>query len=107
MLPVEAAPLSVPRVYVAAFGEKAADLGFRILDGLREVGVQADTDFRCGTLKAHLRQADRLGALYTVLLGDDEVGKGSAIVRNMRTKAQDEVALADLPEVLKTGLGAA
>jgi histidyl-tRNA synthetase len=69
--------------------------------------VQADTDFRCGTLKAHLRQADRLGALYTVLLGDDEVGKGSAIVRNMRTKAQDEVALADLPEVLKTGLGAA
>jgi histidyl-tRNA synthetase len=107
MLPVEAAPLSVPRVYVAAFGEKAADLGFRILDGLREVGVQADTDFRCGTLKAHLRQADRLGALYTVLLGDDEVGKGSAIVRNMRTKVQDEVALADLPEVLKTGLGAA
>ena len=46
-------------------------------------------DFRSTSLKAHLRQADRLGALYTIPLGDDEIEKGTATLRNMQTKAQE------------------
>ncbi|MBI4002217.1 MAG: histidine--tRNA ligase, partial [Nitrospira defluvii] len=51
-------------------------------------------------LKAHLRQADRLGVLYTILLGDDEVTKGSATIRNMQTKAQEDLALSELSSTL-------
>jgi histidyl-tRNA synthetase len=104
MLPSDTAPRRSPRVYVAAFGEKAPDRGFELLDTLRREGVPADMDFRSGTLKAHLRQADRLGALYTVLLGDDELGRSSAIVRNMETKAQEEVPLTALLTTLKNRL---
>ncbi|MBX3236731.1 MAG: histidine--tRNA ligase [Nitrospiraceae bacterium] len=104
MLPTDTVVHAKPRIYVAAFGEKAALLGFSLLDELRRQGIPADMDFRSGTLKAHLRQADRLGALYTVLLGDDEITKGSAIVRNMQTKDQEVVALSDLPNALKTRL---
>lgn len=107
MLPPDTVVPATPRVYVAAFGEKAAPSGFQLLDELRRQGVPADMDFRSGTLKAHLRQADRLGVLYTVLLGDDEIAKGSAIVRNMQTKAQEEVVLSDLPTTLKTRLSSA
>jgi len=57
----------------------------------------AQSDYRAGTLKAHLRQADRARCRFAVLLGDDEAARGSAIVRNMDTKAQKDVLLEALP----------
>jgi histidyl-tRNA synthetase len=64
---------------------------------LRQAGLSAQTDYRATTLKGHLRQADRSGSRFAVLLGDDEAKSGSAVVRNMDSKAQDTVALPDLP----------
>ena len=57
-------------------------------------------DFRAASLKAHLRQADRLGVLYAILLGDDEVAKGAATIRNMQTKEQENFSLSELPFTL-------
>lgn len=61
-------------------------------------------DFRSASLKAHLRQADRLGALYTILLGDDEIDKGIATLRNMQTKAQEDLPIRDLVSSLQSRL---
>ncbi|HPV83088.1 MAG TPA: His/Gly/Thr/Pro-type tRNA ligase C-terminal domain-containing protein, partial [Nitrospira sp.] len=104
MLPETFLVPSIPRVYVAAFGTQAAEAGFVLLDELRQAGVPADMDFRSTSLKAHLRQADRLGALYTILLGDDEVAKGTATVRNMQTKSQEDVSLHDLAGTFRSRL---
>ena len=104
LLPKEASPPVVPRVYVAAFGSKAADLGFILLDELRRAGIPSDMDFRAASLKTHLRQADRLGVLYTVVLGDDEASKGSVTIRNMQTKMQEEVSFSDIPSLLLSRL---
>ncbi|MBA5872879.1 MAG: histidine--tRNA ligase [Nitrospira sp. CR2.1] len=101
MLPEAVVIPTLPRVYVAAFGTKGADAGFPLLDELRRAGVPADMDFRSTSLKAHLRQADRLGALYTILLGDDEIDKGTATLRNMQTKAQDDLPVSDLISTLQ------
>lgn len=101
MLPEAVVIPTLPRVYVAAFGTKGADAGFPLLDELRRAGVSADMDFRSTSLKAHLRQADRLGALYTILLGDDEIDKGTATLRNMQTKAQDDLPVSDLISTLQ------
>jgi histidyl-tRNA synthetase len=104
MLPQDLDVKTVPRVYVAAFGTQAADVGLTLLEEFRRAGIPADMDFRAASLKAHLRQADRLGALYAVLLGDDEVAKGSATIRNMQTKEQENFPLSQLPSVLHTRL---
>jgi histidyl-tRNA synthetase len=64
-------------------------------------------DFRASSLKAHLRQADRLGALYSIFLGDDEVANGSSTVRNMQNKSQENVALSDLSATLRARLAGA
>lgn len=104
MLPETVTVPTIPRVYVAAFGSQAVDIGFTLLDELRRTGVPADMDFRASSLKAHLRQADRLGVLYTILLGDDEVAKGSVTVRNMQTKIQENLAISDLSSALRTRL---
>ena len=63
----------------------------------RVAGLSAQSDYRATTLKGHLRQADRTGSRFAVLLGDDEVKSGSAVIRNLETKAQDTIALPEIP----------
>ena len=88
--------------YVAAFGEKGTKLGFLLLDELRRVGISAQCDYRATTLKAHLRQADRLKCRYAIFLGDDEATRGSVILRNLQSKAQEELPLIGLTSLLET-----
>jgi len=88
--------------YVAAFGETGTKLGLVLLDELRRVGLSVQCDYRASTLKAHLRQADRSKCRYAILLGDDESARGSVILRNLHSKAQEELPLAGLSSLLKT-----
>jgi histidyl-tRNA synthetase len=97
MLPEQSLPPVPMSVYIAAFGSLGSPAGVRLLDALRKAGISAHTDYRATTLKGHLRQADRSGCRFAVLLGDDEATTGSAVVRNMDSKAQDSVAVADIP----------
>jgi histidyl-tRNA synthetase len=72
-----------------------------LLEELRRAGFYAQTDYRATTLKAHLRQADRAHCSFAILLGDDEVSNGSALLRNMESKAQEKLSLANFPTLLK------
>lgn len=93
MLPEGSLPATARTVFIAGFGSQGLEAGVKLLDELRFLGVPADTDFRASTLKALLRQADRLQAAYCAILGDDEVTKGSLILRNMQTKEQQIIPL--------------
>lgn len=83
-------------VYVAGFGTNGSAVGLTALEELRLFGISAVSDFRSTTLKAHLRQADRLGCQFTLMLGDDEVAKGVAVLRNMESKSQHDILLSSL-----------
>ncbi len=83
-------------IYVAGFGTQGSAAGVTALEELRLSGISAVSDFRSTTLKAHLRQADRLSCHFTLILGDDEVTKGVALLRNMESKSQYDVLLASL-----------
>jgi histidyl-tRNA synthetase len=96
MLPEQSLPPSVPSVYVASFGKEGESAGIRLLEELRHAGISAQSDYRSTTLKAHLRQADRAKSRYAILLGDDEVRRGSVVIRDMDTKAQEEISFADI-----------
>ncbi|MGH7229444.1 MAG: histidine--tRNA ligase [Nitrospiraceae bacterium] len=107
MLPDAAVPAPPMMVFVAAFGAQGAPAGLRLLHEIRALGVRADTDYRASTLKAHLRQADRLGAAFTLIVGDDEVSKGCLLLRNMRTKEQEELPLSTAVKALAARLKSA
>jgi histidyl-tRNA synthetase len=83
-------------IYVAGFGNHGSAAGLTALEELRLTGLRAVSDFRSTTLKAHLRQADRLASRFTLIIGDDEVVKGSAVLRDMMTKVQYDVNLSTL-----------
>ena len=81
MLPKDKVPSSALKVYMAAFGKNGTVRGFSLLHQLRLAGIQTETDFHATTLKSHLRQADKRGATFAIILGDDEVVNGSLTIK--------------------------
>ncbi|MCK5420239.1 MAG: histidine--tRNA ligase, partial [Desulfobacterales bacterium] len=64
-------------------------------------GVRAELDFGGKSLKSQMKQANRLEARYVLIVGDDELKMGEAILRNMQTKDQVSVPLDGLVENIK------
>jgi histidyl-tRNA synthetase len=85
-----------PGVFIAALGELAGRRLGPLLAALRDAGIRTETDYDRGSLKSQLRKADKLGARYAVILGDDEIAGDTAVVRDMDTKAQHQVGLGEL-----------
>ena len=106
-LPSAALPAPSKLVYVASFGLQGLPAGQRVLYDLRAIGIQSNTDIRASSLKSHLKQADRLGASLTVIIGDDEAAKGMVVVRDMTTKEQVELPLSSVANSLRTRINTA
>jgi len=98
-----AEPDASPAVYVVAVGEPAAATAFalaeRLRDGLPGSGVEVNAGG--GSFKAQLKRADRSGARYAVVLGENEIAAGEAGLKPLRTdEAQESVAFDALPGVI-------
>lgn len=90
-----------PRVYIAVLGEEARQLAFKILRLLRTQGISSEMDYQNKSLKGQMRLADKLGCKYVVILGEEELKKEKAILRDMQDKSQKEVKFDNLVEALK------
>ena len=95
-----------PDIYMAALGQQGQTAAFEWACALGVAGVQADMEFGDRSLKSQMKRADRLGAPYVVIIGDKELSEGSVILRNMKTKDQEAVAVDDIVETLKIKLAA-
>lgn len=97
-----------PTLFIAALGAEAAAYAFNLMCELNGGGIKAEMDFGGKSLKSQMKTADRLGAAYTLLLGDNELETGSAALKTMRDSSQEEVALDKILETLaaKTGVTA-
>ena len=87
--------------YVVALGENAQAEGFKLLNSLRRVGLSAAMDFAGRSMKAQMKQANKLNASYAIILGDDEIAEGVAMVRSMADSAQEKIALDSVVEKIK------
>ncbi|MFQ5353559.1 MAG: His/Gly/Thr/Pro-type tRNA ligase C-terminal domain-containing protein, partial [Thermodesulfobacteriota bacterium] len=68
--------------------------------GLREKGMKVIEDFSTAPLKKRMKKADKLGARFSVIIGEDELCKGVAAVKDMTTATQENVSLETLYERL-------
>ena len=82
-----------PKVYVAGLGAAAASRAAAICERLRREGVYAECDLVGRSLKAQMKYANKLGAAYTLIIGDSELETGKAMLRDMRNSTQTEVEL--------------
>ncbi len=82
-------------VYVCSVGAGVGAITLRVLQSLRHEGIAVQTDTQGRSLKSQMKQADRYGARITVLIGDDEVAAGAVTLRDMRTREQVTVPIAE------------
>ena len=83
-----------PVLYTASLGERAMVEALKITERLRKEGKYAECDLVGRSLKAQMKYANKLGAEYTLIIGDSEIDAGRAQLRNMKTGEQTEVELA-------------
>ena len=86
----------VPELYIASLGERATIEASRITTELRRCGIAAECDIMGRSLKAQMKYADKLGANFTLILGDAEIDSGTAIIKNMRDSVQTEIKISDV-----------
>ena len=87
-------------VYIASIGENANLFSQKLVYDLRLCGVRCEKDLMTRSVKAQMKYADKIGARYVVVLGDDEINSGTARLKNMSTGEQEEVALDMLADKL-------
>ena len=88
------------RVYVAVTGADLHDRAWQMAQAWRQAAVACDLDYEGRSLKAQMKEANKLGAQYVAILGPDEVAAGKVTLRNLATKEEaqltPEAALARL-----------
>ncbi len=82
-------------VYIAAMGDKASVYSTKLASILREEGFSAETDIVGRSLKAQMKYANKIGAAFSMVIGEDELNKKSAVLKNMADGEQIEVSLPD------------
>ena len=82
-----------PSVYIAALGERAQVKALGICERLRREGKVCECDTVGRSLKAQMKYANKLGAAYTLIIGDSEIDAGKAQLRNLETGEQTEIEL--------------
>jgi histidyl-tRNA synthetase len=88
------------KLYIVPLGENAVAAAQKMVYDLRRSGISTDTDRMGRGLRASMKYADKLGAQYTIVLGDDEIEKGEANIKNMLTGEQTMICLDAVAEFL-------
>ncbi|MEN6439947.1 MAG: histidine--tRNA ligase [Syntrophobacter sp.] len=82
-----------PQVFVAGLGDKARDRAFLLVQELRGRGMEVDLDYEGRSLKSQMRRADKTGARFVLILGEDEMNRGEIQLRDMQEKTQKVLPL--------------
>jgi histidyl-tRNA synthetase len=91
-----AAPQHGPVVFFVSADAEGAREALRRAAELRRAGVACDLDPRGGKLKAQFKQAERVGARFALVLGGNEVQTGQAKLKDLASREESPVALAEL-----------
>lgn len=75
---------------------------FKTVIDLRRVGLKSEFDFQGRSMKAQMKQANRVNAKYVLIFGEDEFARGQVVLRNMSTSEQKEIAITDIITNLQT-----
>ena len=97
---VSAPPASTIDVALVPLGEAAEEAATRLAAELRRAGIGCDMAYR-GNMKKRMQKAAASGARFAVIVGDDELARGEAAVKDLSTGEQVSLAFAEVPEAVR------
>lgn len=92
----------VPDLYVALLDAEARLSAAPLIDSLRTAGLSVDYDLMNRSLKAQLREADRLGSRFVVVIGSQELSTGQFRLKNMKTGTEKVVSSGEWTEAIRS-----
>ncbi|HIE64258.1 MAG: histidine--tRNA ligase [Nitrospira sp.] len=95
--PLQNMPL---HLYLIPLGKTAGEQLFPVLYGLRQKDICCEMGKGNASLKNQMKRADRLGARFVLIVGEDEIAQGRAVLRDMTTKKQTNIELTDLANTI-------
>lgn len=88
-------------IYVGAIGKEGLIKGQGLAYRMRETGIKAECDSAGRSVKAQMKYANKIGAKFSVILGDNEIAEDSVALKNMETGEQEQVKVSELLDIMK------
>ena len=87
-------------IYIGAIGKAGLIKGQGIAYRMRQAGIKAECDSVCRSVKAQMKYANKTGAAYSVILGDNEIAEDSVKLKNMETSEEEPVKVSELLDIM-------
>jgi len=81
-------------VFIISFKDVSDKTALKLANEMRSHGISVDMDYDFRKMKKQFSLADRYGALFTVVIGEDEAAKNTAAVKDMQSGTQEEIETA-------------
>lgn len=88
-------------LYVGILGKEAKAKAYSIVNNLRNSGIVVETDYMDRSVKAQMKYANKIGAKYTVIIGENEINENSANVKCMEDGEQTNISLDEIANFIK------
>ncbi|MBU5463867.1 histidine--tRNA ligase [Anaerotignum sp. MSJ-24] len=88
-------------IYIGSIGKEGLVKSQGIAYRMRSEGIRAEGDSVGRSVKAQMKYANKIGAKYSVILGDNEIAEDTANLKNMETGEQEQIKVSELVEIMK------
>ena len=87
-------------IYIGSIGKEGLVKSQGIAYRMRSEGIRAEGDSVGRSVKAQMKYANKIGAKYSVILGDNEIAEDTANLKNMETGEQEQIKVSELVEIM-------
>ena len=84
-----------PQLYQGTIGDIKAD-AYKLVKSLRDQGLTVETDYLDKSVKAQMKYANKLGAEFVIILGEDEMASGKVKIKKMADGTEQEISIDDI-----------
>ncbi len=77
--------------FIAFIGKDTKKTAFQLAYDFRKQGISVEMEYENKSLKTQLKKADKLGAKYAIIVGEEELARGKVKVRNMGSSSEEEI----------------
>ena len=96
------APLSAQKsVFLASLAPACNETAFNLMQDLRQAGVRTEGGLFDKNAKGQMKQANRCGAAYALILGEDELAKNEITLKDLTSGEQKQIPLASIVQEVK------
>lgn len=93
-----------PALFIATLGDNARLKSSKLILDLRNAGVACERDLMSRSLKGQMKYANKINARFTIVLGDDELERNSAKLKNMESGEEIEIQISNIIDEIKSRL---